>query len=182
MFEIVYNFDGRQQCKQKIMETYKVVIEIPKGNVNNKYEYDEVSKEFKLDFVFENIVWPYNYGFFPGTLGGDGDTLDALVLSSAPLKQGQEVEVKIIGAIDVLDRGEEDFKIVCLPLHQMVQGVPSSDALSPSANDISDIPEAQLKEWGGFFMELARQKKKVTKIKGFLGKEEASILVKKSFK
>ena len=164
------------------MNNFKVVIEIPKGNVNNKYEYDEKSKEFKLDFVFENVVWPFNYGFFPGTLGGDGDTLDALVLSSLPLKQGQEVEVKIIGMIDVLDRGEEDFKIICLPLHQMVQGVPSSDALSSSANDISDIPEAQLKEWGDFYLELARQKKKETIIRGFKTKKEALDLIQNSLK
>ena len=57
-------------------DKYKVIIEIPQGTVNNKYEYDEKSGEFKLDFVFsakggsasggKNVVWPFNYGFFPG--------------------------------------------------------------------------------------------------------------------
>lgn len=143
---------------------FKVIVEIPQGTINNKYEYDETTKEFKLDFVFENVVWPYNYGFFPNTLGGDGDCLDAIVLSSAPLKQGLEADCKIIGMIDVLDRGEEDCKILCVPL---------SDVLAESLNNITDIPEAQKKEWTEFLLELARQKKKETKIKGFKDKQEA---------
>ena len=122
---------------QDSKNSFKVIIEIPKGNVNNKYEYNEDSKEFKLDFVFENVVWPFNYGFFPGTLGGDGDTLDAMVLSAEPIKQGSEVQVRIIGAVDVLDRGEEDFKIICALIN---------DAGYSSINDISDISEAQKKE------------------------------------
>lgn len=152
---------------------YKVVIEIPKGNVNNKYEYDEVSGEFKLDFVFKNIVWPYNYGFFPGTLGGDGDTLDAIVLSSNPLKQGQEVMVKIIGMMEVVDRGEEDNKIICVPL---------DDQLLSSINDIINILEVEKQEWTEFLQELARQKKKQTEIKGYKNREEAITLLKNSYK
>lgn len=159
------------------MNSFKVIIEIPKGNVNNKYEYDEKSGEFKLDFVFgsaaggKDLVWPYNYGFFPGTLGGDNDPLDAVVLSSSPINQGEEVEVKILGAVDVLDRGEEDYKIICVPI---------SDLAASSANDISDIPEAQKKEWSEFFLELARQKKKETTIRRFKNKKEATELLQKS--
>ena len=62
-------------------ESFKVIIEIPKGTVNNKYEYDEKSGEFKLDFVFENFVWPFNYGFLPVSRGGVGETIDAFDLS-----------------------------------------------------------------------------------------------------
>jgi len=153
------------------MERYKVVIEIPKGNVNNKYEYDEESKIFNLDFVFENVVWPFNYGFFPKTLGGDGDTLDAMVLSSAPIKQGSEMDVKIIGAIDVLDRGEEDLKIICAPIN---------DAGFATINDIIDVSEKQKKDWSEFFLELARQKKKDTVIRGLKNRSETIALFKQA--
>lgn len=150
----------------------KVIIEIPKGMVNEKWEYDESTKEFKLDFVFENVVWPYNYGFFPGTRAGDGDTLDAIVLSTLSLKQGQQVECKIIGIMDVLDRGEEDNKIICVPI---------DDPLSASADDITDVWEEQKKEWIEFILELARQKKKITEVRGFKNKKEALELLQKSF-
>ncbi|MBI3231669.1 MAG: inorganic diphosphatase [Candidatus Doudnabacteria bacterium] len=147
------------------------VIEIPKGTVNNKYEYDEKSKEFKLDFVFENVTWPYNYGFFPNTLAGDGDTLDAIVLSASPIKQGREVECKVIGMIDVLDRGEEDNKVICVLL---------DDPLSQTLNDIADITQEQKQEWSEFLLELARQKKKITEIKAFKNKKEALKELQKS--
>ncbi len=158
---------------QDLQKNFRVILEIPKGNVNNKYEYDEKSGEFKLDFVFENVVWPFNYGFFPNTLGGDGDTLDAVILSSTPLKQGEEAEVKIVGAIDVLDRGEEDYKIIC---------VLKGDSSFASINGIADLSEKQKKEWSEFFLELARQKKKETVIRGFKQKEEAEELLINSLK
>ena len=151
--------------------TFKVIIEIPKGTMGNKYEYDEKSGEFKLDFVFENFIWPFNYGFIPGTKGGDGDTLDAIVLSSAPIKQGTEVNCKTIGLIEMLDRGQEDHKLIC---------VPENDVLSKSLNDISDISAEQKQECEKLYDEIARQKKKVIKIVGFGNKEKASEEIKKS--
>src|SRR3989338_8403215 len=86
-------------------ERFKVVIEIEKGS-NLKYEYDEGSSTFVLDFVFiSQLVFPHAYGFIPGTLSGDGDTLDVFVLSSRILKQGDIIYVRAIGMIDLLDRG-----------------------------------------------------------------------------
>src|SRR3989338_7495980 len=149
----------------------KVIIEIPKGTVNEKWEFDEKSGEFKLDFVFENFVWPFNYGFLPGTLGGDGDQLDAIVLSSQPLAQGKEVVCKAIGMLELLDRGEEDHKLIFVPVDAV---------LSESLNDISDISAEQKQEWQKLYNEIARQKKKVIKILGFGNKERAEEEIKKS--
>jgi len=156
---------------KNIEQRYRVIIEIPKGNMNNKYEFHEDSGEFKLDFVFENLTWPYNYGFFPRTLAGDGDTVDAIVLSFALIKQGTAVDCKVIGMLEVLDRREEDNKIIC---------VPADDQLSQNLNDITDVSDAQKQEWVQFLQELARQKKKTVEIKGFLGKDRAEDEIKKS--
>lgn len=153
------------------METFKVIIEISQGTENNKYEYDEKSGEFKLDFVFKNLVWPFNYGFLPKTLGGDGDALDAIVLSSKPLSQAQEVECYPIGALAMLDRGEEDDKLIF---------VPAQDLLSQSLRDISDVSLEQKKAWEELYAEIARQKKKVIEIKSFLNKEQTINLINKS--
>ncbi len=157
--------------EQDLNNTYTIIIEIPKGNVNNKYEYDEQSGEFRLDFIFENLAWPYNYGFFPNTQAGDGDTLDAIVLSSQALKQGQEVESKIIGMMDVLDRGEEDFKVICVPV---------DDKLSKSLDDITDVTRQQKQEWKDFNLEIARQKKKELEVRGFINREKTLEIIKNS--
>ena len=56
------------------------LVEIPKGS-RNKYEFDEELGAIKLDrFLFSSVVYPADYGFFPETLGGDGDPLDVLVV------------------------------------------------------------------------------------------------------
>ena len=52
-------------------EATNVLVEIPQGS-NLKYELDEASGEMKVDFVFDNLFFPFNYGLIPHTLGGDG--------------------------------------------------------------------------------------------------------------
>ena len=58
-----------------------VVVEIPTGS-RNKYEYDHEHHVIRLDRrLFTATAYPADYGFVPETLAGDGDHLDALVLS-----------------------------------------------------------------------------------------------------
>ena len=66
--------------KEPPLAAYDVVIEIPKGS-RNKYELDHETGRVYLDRVlFTTFVYPTDYGFFEGTLGLDGDPVDALVL------------------------------------------------------------------------------------------------------
>src|SRR2546423_15694575 len=68
---------GRAQCSPMDVE---VIVEIPKGS-RNKYEVDHESGAIWLDrMLFTATQYPTDYGFFPGTLGEDGDPLDAMVL------------------------------------------------------------------------------------------------------
>ena len=58
---------------------FDVTIEIPKGN-RNKYEVDHESGRIKLDrMLFTPTRYPDDYGLIDGTLGEDGDPLDALL-------------------------------------------------------------------------------------------------------
>lgn len=152
-------------------KTYKVLIEIPQGTINNKYEYDHKTNKMVLDFVFENIVWPYNYGEVVGTLGGDGDALDALVFSSQPLEQSAVIECVPFGAIAMLDRGEVDDKLLF---------VPHGDPLAERYRDIDDFYEAERRTVKDFLMEIARQKKKIVEVKRFVNKAATLQLLAKS--
>ena len=59
---------------------FDVTIEIPKGN-RNKYEVDHETGRIRLDrTLFTATRYPADYGFIDGTLGDDGDPLDALVM------------------------------------------------------------------------------------------------------
>ena len=69
---------------------FDVTVEIPKGN-KNKYEVDHESGRIRLDrTLFTSTAYPADYGFIEGTLGQDGDPLDALVLVSSPALDGAQ--------------------------------------------------------------------------------------------
>ena len=68
--------------------TFDVTVEIPKGG-KNKYEVDHETGRIRLDrTLFTSTAYPADYGFIEGTLGQDGDPLDALVLVSEPTFPG----------------------------------------------------------------------------------------------
>jgi len=65
-----------------------VIIESPKG-CRNKYTFDEQKDLFVLSGVLPvGAVFPFDFGFIPGTTGGDGDPLDVLVLMDEPAFTG----------------------------------------------------------------------------------------------
>src|SRR5437667_12340679 len=79
--------------------TCRAIIETPKGS-RNKFDYDPDSGLFMLGGVLpEGMMFPFDFGFLPSTLGEDGDPLDILVLMDAPAHVGCVIEVRIIAVI-----------------------------------------------------------------------------------
>src|SRR5215212_6098899 len=123
-------------------EEVTAVVEIPFGS-RNKYELDKVTGLMKLDRVLYSAVhYPGDYGFIPRTLHEDGDPLDVLVLVKEQTFSGCMIDVRPIGVLRMLDRGEPDDKILGVPLH---------DPAHEEYFDIADIPQHTLKEIEYFF-------------------------------
>ena len=96
-------------------QTVNVVIEIPAYN-KNKYEYDEELHIIKLDRVASTaMAHPFDYGFIPQTRSEDGDHLDAFVLLDTSVFPGCLVEGRPVGVVMMIDDGEADEKIICVP-------------------------------------------------------------------
>src|ERR1700759_4396173 len=77
----------------------RAIIETPKG-CRNKFDYDPDSGLFRLGGLLpEGMMFPFDFGFLPSTLGEDGDPLDILVLMDAPAHVGCLIEVRLIGVI-----------------------------------------------------------------------------------
>jgi inorganic pyrophosphatase len=102
---------------------YQAVIEIPAGTLE-KWQTDATTGVFYHDVkdgkprVINFLPYPFNYGFIPQTLlskeqGGDGDPMDVLVLSSTR-QRGSVCPVRIIGALKLMERGENDTKMLAL--------------------------------------------------------------------
>ncbi len=81
------------------MKPIEVVIETVAGSAT-KYKYDPVSNSFKVKKVLPlGMVFPYHFGFLPGTAGEDGDPLDGMVISGNRSFTGARVVCRLIGAI-----------------------------------------------------------------------------------
>jgi inorganic pyrophosphatase len=93
-----------------------VFVEIPAGS-RNKYEYDDELGGIVLDRrLFTAMTYPGDYGFVEGTLGEDGDPLDALVIVSDPTFPGCRIRVRTIGVFHMSDEKGPDEKVLCVPL------------------------------------------------------------------
>ena len=101
------------------------VIEIPAGT-NAKWEVDKSDGRLRWEVengkprVVQYLPYPGNYGMIPRTilpreLGGDGDPLDVIVLGPA-VARGAVIPVRVIGVLELLDRGEQDDKLLAVSL------------------------------------------------------------------
>lgn len=76
-----------------------VIIDTPKHS-RNKYKYDPERELFKLSGILPaGAVFPFDFGYVPGTLGEDGDPLDVLLLMDEPAFAGCLVPARLIGVI-----------------------------------------------------------------------------------
>lgn len=81
-----------------------VVIDTPAGS-RNKYKYDEQFGIFRISRVLpQGAVFPYDFGFIPGTRAEDGDALDVLVLQLPASFPGCLVPARLIGVLHAEQR------------------------------------------------------------------------------
>ena len=147
-----------------------VLIEIPAGS-KNKYEFDKDMNAFILDRVlFSSVQYPYDYGFVPNTLADDGDPLDGMVLMDQPTFPGCVIAARPIGMLEMIDGGDRDEKILC---------VPDEDPRYSKVKSLSDIADHRLDEIAEFFKTYKNLEKKVTEILGWKDLSEVAPLVEK---
>jgi inorganic pyrophosphatase len=122
--------------------TVTVVVEIPKGS-RNKYEMNHETGRIHLDrMLFTSVQYPTDYGFIEGTLGGDGDPLDALVFVGEPTFPGCEIEARPVGVFRMFDEKGEDEKIMTVPV---------SDPHWSEVTTLDELPSGLRREIEHFF-------------------------------
>ncbi|MBX4211025.1 inorganic diphosphatase [Candidatus Parcubacteria bacterium] len=140
------------------------VIEINRGS-KNKYEVDKETGQIFLDRVLHTAQdFPFDYGFVPQTLWGDGDPLDVIVLTTYPLSPGILIKVRPLAIMHMIDSGESDDKIIAVPVKD-----PRWDATT----DLKDVNKHTLREIEHFYSTYKMLQNKVVKVNGFEGKNEA---------
>jgi inorganic pyrophosphatase len=155
-----------------------VVVETPKGS-RNKYNYDERLGLFKLGGVLPaGAVFPFDFGFVPLTLGGDGDPLDVLVLMDEPAFAGCLVRARLLGVVEA-EQTERDGETT---RNDRLVAVASKSHLYSRALSLSSLDPGLIDEIEHFFVSYNRIKGKEFKPLGRFGPAHALRLVEEGVK
>ena len=148
--------------------TCRAIIETPKG-CRNKFDYDPESNLFMLGGLLpEGMMFPFDFGFIPCTLGDDGDPLDILVLMDAPAHVGCLIEVRLIGVISA-EQVEEGKK----ETNDRLLGVAIHSYDHEHLETIDDVSKTLLSQLEEFFVSYNKQRGKKFRITGTGGPRKA---------
>jgi inorganic pyrophosphatase len=146
----------------------RAIIETPKG-FRNKFDYDPETNLFALGGLLpEGMMFPFDFGFIPSTLGDDGDPLDILVLMDAPAHVGCLVDVRIIGIIaaEQTEGGNKES-------NDRLLGVAVHSYQHEDLKSIDDVSKTLLSQVEEFFVSYNKQRGKKFKITGTDGPKKA---------
>lgn len=152
-----------------------VIIETPQGTAN-KLKWDPATGLFKLSHILPaGAVFPFDFGFVPGTRGGDGDPLDVLLLMEHPLSPGCLVEARLIGVIEAEQTAEgktaRNDRLVAVAVESHAHG---------HLRDISDLETRRLDEIEHFFVSYNEMRGRIFKPLARRGAKAARVLVERS--
>ena len=159
-------------------EDLRIVIETPKGS-RNKYDYDPECDCLELGTVLpEGMVFPYDFGFVPSTLGEDGDPLDVLILMDTPVVPGCIVRAKLLGAIEAMqkDKGEKwtrNDRLLAVAIHAQTH---------QNLKSLKDLRPHLLEEIKGFFVDYNKLRNRKFKPQNEAGPRQARELVEVGMK
>jgi inorganic pyrophosphatase len=151
----------------------RIVIETPKGS-RNKYSYDPDCDCLQLSTVLpEGLVFPYDFGFVPSTLGDDGDPLDILILMDAPVVPGCVVRTRVIGGIEAKqkEKGEnwtKNDRLIAVATHAQTY---------QRAKTLSDLRPHLVEEIIEFFVDYNKLRNRKFKAGTVVGPHKAKALI-----
>jgi inorganic pyrophosphatase len=154
-----------------------VIIETPKGS-RNKYAYDPEERIFELTKVLPaGMEFPYDFGFVPSTIGGDGDPIDVLVLMDEPAFAGCKLTCRVIGVIE----GEQGQKKK-IQRNDRVVAVEHGNHSYAHVKHIDDLGKHFERELEEFFVNYHRLGGKQFRIIALKGPTAARRLIKRARK
>jgi inorganic pyrophosphatase len=103
----------------------------------------------------------------PNTKAKDGDAVDVMVISTYPVQAGALLPSRVIGMLEMEDEAGIDNKIIAVPTKKV-------DPFYATTQDLADLNDATKNLIKHFFEKYKDiEPGKWTKVKNFLGKEEA---------
>ena len=154
-----------------------VIVDTPKDS-RNKYKFDERLGLFKLGGVLPvGTFFPFDFGYVPNTLGGDGDPLDVLILMDEPAFVGCLIPSRLIGVIEA--EQTEDGKT---ETNDRLIAVASNSRTHKDIKSINDLNKTLVDEIEHFFISYNEAKGKKFEPLGRFGAQKAKKIVEEGIK
>ena len=152
-----------------------VIIETPKG-CRNKYKFDPEMAAFKLSNVLpEGMVFPYDFGFVPGTHAEDGDPIDVLLLMDQPAFPGCVIESRLIGVIEAQQskdgKSERNDRLIA---------VAEQNHSYSNLRNLNDMNKTVLDDIGQFFVNYHKARGSEFKVLNIRGPKQAYRLLRRA--
>jgi inorganic pyrophosphatase len=167
----IHPFDYPQS--DSFPEEIEMVIEIPAGSTI-QYKIEEDTGQISVSrFLLIPMLYLGNFGSITQTRNDDGQPLNALVFTRAPLYPGTIIRARPIGLLKMIDSGKAITKVIAVPASKV-------DPTYDSIRTISDLPEMELQRMESFFhvFEQLWTGREVNERQPFSGLDEANKLLK----
>jgi inorganic pyrophosphatase len=152
----------------------RVIVETPRGSTG-KFTYDPKLKLFGLTGILSmGMHFPYDFGFVPSTLGGDGDPLDALVLNDALTGTGCLLETRLVGVL----RARQTLKTETEENDRLI-AVETNSTTWEDIQEVRDLPAVMRRQIEHYFVSYNAVKGKKFRPLGWKGPAVARRIVRK---
>jgi inorganic pyrophosphatase len=155
---------------------WHVVVESPRGS----------PVKLKLDPELEVViaqrplplghVYPYDWGFVPGTKAADGDPVDALVYWDVPTYPGVVIRCRALGVLEL----EQDAKKGGRERNDRLLVVPLAHPRAGELRSVLELPPRVRDEISHFFTSAVFFEPKDPKVLGWKGPDAAEALLSAS--
>jgi inorganic pyrophosphatase len=152
-----------------------VVIETARES-RTKLAYDPARGTFVVKMVLpQGMSFPFDFGFIPSTLAGDGDPLDVLVLMDEPVAAGTIVPSRLVGVIEAVQTEKDGAS----ETNDRLIAVAATHDLYAKVNKLSDVPKVLTSQIEHFFISYNEQEGKRFEPKGRHGRKRAERILEK---
>lgn len=152
----------------------RAVVEAPKG-ARVKTKWDPELGAIVLGRPLPmGLVYPFDFGFIPGTLGEDGDPLDAVILNEdASTWPGVVVAVRLLGVLRIEQAGEKGRV-----RNDRLVTIPAELSRWAQLEEVRDLSRAMRDEMEKFMLDTTFFTPKNARSLGFAGPSAARQLIR----
>jgi inorganic pyrophosphatase len=156
---------------------HRFIVESPRGS-SLKLKYEPTLGAFTVSRPLGlGLVYPFDWGFFPGTRGPDGDPIDGMLLADFSTPPGTVVPCRVIGMLELDQKKkggggrERNDRLLAVP-----QSAPRFGPLE----DVNQLPARFRDELARFFVNATAFEDKDPHIIGWAAPEAAKALIERS--